>query len=85
MVTNAPVDTGFMAEHIGVSNVTNEQLIIDSEATYSGFVEFGTVKMQAQPFFMPPIDSLQRTPVENELGEKGMSLWDRLVDEHEDE
>jgi len=84
MVTGAPVDTGFMAEHIGVSEVSGEKLVIDSEAEYSGFVEFGTVKMSAQPFFMPPIDNLGLN-FGDEFGRDAISLWNSLVSQYENQ
>ena len=84
MVTSAPVDTGFMAEHIGVSEVSNEKLVIDSEAPYSGFVEFGTVKMAAQPFFNPPIDNLSSNQMADQFGRDATSEWERLVAKYKD-
>lgn len=54
----APRDTGFMADHI-----TSDENGVKSEADYSGFVEFGTYKMAAQPFIRPAIDEVQQNAV----------------------
>lgn len=50
-----------MRDHIRVIEIpkgdgVNDYLVV-SEALYSIFVEFGTVNMDAQPFFMPGYDS----------------------------
>lgn len=49
----APRDTGYMAEHIHAEKGNPVQVI--SEAPYSGYVEYGTYKMAAQPFMRPAI------------------------------
>ena len=85
MFISAPVDTGFMAEHIGVSEVSDKKLIIDSEAPYSGFVEYGTIKMQAQPFFNPPIDNLSSNQMVDQFGRDATSEWERLVARYKDQ
>ena len=54
----APRDTGFMADHI-----TGDENGVHSEADYSGFVEFGTYKMAAQPFIRPAIAEVQHNAV----------------------
>lgn len=57
----AAVDTGYMRDHVRVIAVPtgdglNDYYVV-SEALYSIFVEFGTVNMMAQPFFLPGFDS----------------------------
>ena len=47
----APVDTGFLRDSISVTSATDTEVVIESEADYSLFVEEGTWKMTAQPFF----------------------------------
>ena len=50
----APVDTGFLKAHIGQTVAANSNSLsaeIRSLAPYSGFVNYGTSKMQAQPFW----------------------------------
>jgi HK97 gp10 family phage protein len=51
----AAVDTGYMRDHIAADA---DGKAITSEAGYSGFVEFGTVHMSAQPFMRPAADTL---------------------------
>lgn len=49
----APVDTGNLHDHIVASKVTDMVARVDSFAEYSGYVENGTRKMEAQPFLAP--------------------------------
>ena len=51
MQGKAPVDTGFLRDSIELTEVSNTQMTITSGAPYSLFVEFGTYKMAAQPYF----------------------------------
>lgn len=59
----APVDTGYMHDHIYQTEEANEDVLrsaVMSEAGYSLYVEFGTIKMDAQPFFTPAFESAKR-------------------------
>ena len=59
----APVDTGFLHDHISQTKEASEHDLeaeVTSEADYSLYVEFGTVKMDAQPFFTPSFESAKR-------------------------
>lgn len=59
----APVDTGFMHDHIFQTKVAQGHDLessVESQAPYSLYVEFGTVKMDAQPFFTPAYQSAIR-------------------------
>ena len=59
----APVDTGFMRDNISqIEEATPNKLrsVIESAADYSVFVEYGTVNMEAQPFFTPAFESARR-------------------------
>jgi len=51
---NAPKKTGFLAKNI---NISNEDLKtrIGTDVEYAPYVEFGTRKMGAKPFFRPGI------------------------------
>jgi HK97 gp10 family phage protein len=53
---NAPVDTGYLRDHIEISEESDTSVTVVSGAEYSGFVEHGTSKMAAQPFFEPAIE-----------------------------
>lgn len=56
----APVRTGYMRDHITGKVEDKERTVVGavtSEAGYSGFVEFGTVHMEAQPFMRPALDT----------------------------
>lgn len=50
MKKNAPVKTGFLRNNISYT-VSGTKAQIDSTATYSGFVNYGTSKMAARAFF----------------------------------
>lgn len=52
----APVDTGNLRSQIGYEkSADGKDVEIFSNAPYSGYVEFGTVRQNAQPYFMPAI------------------------------
>ena len=56
MQSKAPVDTGYMRANILGYVTGGGNAVITSEAYYSGFVNFGTRFMSAQPFFSDGID-----------------------------
>jgi HK97 gp10 family phage protein len=51
----APVDTGYLRDNIQITSQTDKEVVVESRAEYSGYVEYGTVYMQAQPFFEPAV------------------------------
>jgi len=55
----APVDTGFLRDHIKAVHLSKYSQIV-ANAKYAGYVEFGTWKMAAQPYLRPAIDQHQR-------------------------
>jgi HK97 gp10 family phage protein len=61
MQSTCPVRTGYLRDHIVLARADEHGAEIDSEAPYSGFVEFGTRRMAAQPFFEPSIVELEAT------------------------
>jgi HK97 gp10 family phage protein len=59
----APVDTGYMRDNISQTDeATSADLkaTIESGADYSAFVEYGTINMDAQPFFTPAFESAKK-------------------------
>jgi HK97 gp10 family phage protein len=59
----APVKTGFMHDHISQkeeASAAHLRSTVESEADYSLYVEYGTVNMDAQPFFTPAFESAKR-------------------------
>lgn len=58
-ISKAPKDTGFMKSNINTSYPANTKAEIKSAATYSGYVEYGTRKMAAQPFMRPSLEQQQ--------------------------
>lgn len=47
----APVDTGYLRDHIQITEESDNELVIESLATYSAAQEYGTRYMGAQPYF----------------------------------
>lgn len=56
MQENCPKDTWYLHDHISIEEVSAVGIYITSAAPYTGYVEFGTKFMEAQPFYMPAID-----------------------------
>lgn len=56
---NAAVDTGNLRNSIQLSIISDTKILITSFASYSAYIEFGTFKMNAQPFFRPAIDEVR--------------------------
>jgi HK97 gp10 family phage protein len=69
----APVDTGYLKNHIAVSE-TNRGFEVVSQADYSMYVELGTVNSPAQPFFYPAFGSAVR-----QLREEAKNVVERNV------
>lgn len=59
----APVDTGFMRDHITQTETATADSLrmeITSEAEYSALVEYGTVNSEAQPFMTPAFETIRK-------------------------
>lgn len=54
---NAPYDTGFLRNNIAAKRVNTLTSRVDSFAPYSIYLEKGTRKMAAQPYFQPAINN----------------------------
>jgi HK97 gp10 family phage protein len=54
MRKRTPVDKGNLKQKCNYK-VENDKLYLLNEAEYAGYVEYGTYKMQAQPFMKPAI------------------------------
>jgi HK97 gp10 family phage protein len=50
-----PVDTGFLRDSAFLQPEAND-VLIGFSAEYASYVEFGTYKMEAQPFLRPALD-----------------------------
>jgi len=55
----APVKTGRLKNSIK-SRIFRTKVEIKANVSYAIFVEFGTIKMKAQPFFYPAIDAHEK-------------------------
>ena len=62
----APVRTGFLRSKIRARKTKAKGATVEALAPYSGYVEFGTYKMPAQPFLRPAIDQHRRQILEVE-------------------
>lgn len=63
----APRDTGLMADtthkepdELPAGDTSAVRVDVVAPQPYSGFVEFGTVRMEAQPWFLPAFESAKR-------------------------
>lgn len=54
-----PVDTGFLRDNQEVIE-DGEDVYLEISAPYAALVEFGTSKMEAQPYIRPAIDESQK-------------------------
>lgn len=85
MKSLVPVDTGALQASIDY-NVSGDDLTFEATESYAGDVEYGTVKMAAQPYFNPAIDrNLGSSGVFDEFGKDALSNWDRLVSQYKDD
>jgi HK97 gp10 family phage protein len=55
-----PVDTGFLRNSIQVDSVTPTEALIAPHTDYAEHVEFGTSRMEAQPYMRPALDEHER-------------------------
>ena len=70
----APVDTGFMKSQIDVM-ILNDTITAHAGADYSSYVDQGTSRMSAQPFFSEPIRGITtaiNTTVEGAIARTGI-------------
>lgn len=57
---NAPVDTGNMRDSTHFAMEGDDRGTIYADADYSGYVEFGTWRQAAQPWFTPAVEEARR-------------------------
>lgn len=55
-----PIDTGRLVSNNKILKVNDKELIVGNPVPYAGFVENGTSKQRAQPFWRPVINELAR-------------------------
>lgn len=61
--TKVPIDTGHLRDSIRVEAIDDHRALVtvdtrdESHHSYAAFLEYGTVKMAAQPFFIPAVES----------------------------
>lgn len=59
--SRAPVRTGALRDSIQRTEASAESATVEAEVEYSGFVEFGTSRMSAEPYMTPSIPEAVRT------------------------
>jgi HK97 gp10 family phage protein len=59
----APRDTGYMADNIEKSSTGFGSVTVTAIAPYSGFVDQGTIKMDAQPFFSDNVEKIKKEEI----------------------
>jgi HK97 gp10 family phage protein len=80
-----PVDTGALQDSIGYNISNTGELTFEATEEYAGAVEYGTSKMEAQPYFNPPLDRLRNMGIGDKFGDDALSNWNRLVTQHKNE
>lgn len=50
-----PVDTGYLSSTISVQATSDTSVMAEATAEYAEYVEYGTYKMSAQPYFAPAV------------------------------
>lgn len=59
----APVDTGFLRDNIvqtEVATLGHMRVMVESQAPYGQYVEYGTIDSEAQPHMTPAYESARR-------------------------
>jgi len=62
---DAPVDTGYLASHIEKEVTGKNTVTVVATAEYSGYVDQGTSKMAANPFFSRNVEIIQTQEIPN--------------------
>lgn len=57
----SPVDTGALRQSYGAVPVDSDTILIGTDRLYGPFVEYGTVKMSAQPHLRPAMMQAEMT------------------------
>ena len=78
MQATCPVDTGNLQSLIS-SSIEGGDLNVVSDAGYSGFVEYGTWKMEPQPFFGPAVDKVRSGIGLEDAGADAVSNWEQAA------
>jgi HK97 gp10 family phage protein len=79
IAVNAPVDTGFMAGEVRVTELTDTSVTVESPAPYSGFVNFGTKFQEAQPFFSNTVENIQNLDSVQTIEDDSAKFWNDNV------
>jgi HK97 gp10 family phage protein len=77
--SDAPVLTGFMVDHIEITEETQDSVKVESSAPYSGFVDAGTVYQEPQPFFTGNVERLGSAGGLVEANDEVKKYWEDLV------
>jgi len=62
---DAPVDTGYLSTHIEKTQSGQATVTVTATADYSGYVDQGTWKMAANPFFTSNVERIEQEEIPN--------------------
>jgi HK97 gp10 family phage protein len=62
---DAPVDTGYLASHIEKTVTGKDTVTVVATAEYSGYVDKGTSRMAANPFFTRNVELIESQEIPN--------------------
>lgn len=62
---DAPVDTGYLSSHIEKNVTGKDTVTVVATAEYSGYVDKGTSRMAANPFFTRNVELIQTQEIPN--------------------
>lgn len=82
-----PVDTGFLRSTINAAPDDDLEATCEAGAEYAQYVEYGTYKMGAQPYFEPALNAAiaESLPLFDEIFEEAMEEEEDLLEEMEEE
>ncbi len=82
MQFTCPVDTGTLQSEIGVTEISDDSVTIESPTDYAGFVNFGTIHQEPQPYFTGPIENLDSSGTIEPIIDISIQTWNDLVDKY---
>jgi HK97 gp10 family phage protein len=79
MQFNCPVDTGLLQSEIGVTEAGPDHVTVESPTGYAGFVNFGTVYQEPQPYFSDAIENIGSNGVIDGILEDLQTMLDNAI------
>ena len=79
MQFNCPVDTGLLQSEIQITESGPNHVTIESPTPYAGFVNFGTSRQEAQPYFTDDIENIQSFDAVETIEDVVVDIWNDAV------